>query len=256
MKPAQDHDQLRIAGKPGRFPQVELIEPNPFGYILLALEVDHRPPAAYIFESAGKKRLLSSLKQLLPAVRALDGVRTAVLFKALVVPPGRGGYKKSRPDIPQARFDIVVLVETETPEWAPELRNAPQISALEAQARGHARRALTITGSNIRRIGPVDHSRDGVFLFNYFLAENREQNLAVWEYTAGWFTDRTGLDNSTVILPDLEDSGGLTLINHCRWDRLRDVLPSLLFRPSFRNYVLANFDANHTAPMPVLYRLA
>ena len=64
------------------------------------------------------------------------------------------------------------------------------------------------------------------------------------------------MDNSTLVLPDAAHSGALTLINHCRWDRLGDVLPSLLFKRSFRNYVLANFDANRTAPMPVLYKLA
>jgi hypothetical protein len=31
-------------------------------------------------------------------------------------------------------------------------------------------------------------------------------------------------------------------------------MPGFCWR-SFRDYVLANFDANRTAPMPVLYRL-
>ncbi len=47
-----------------------------------------------------------------------------------------------------------------------------------------------------------------------------------------------------------------TLINHCRWDRLRDILPSMTVMPSFRAYVLGNFDANETATMPILYALA
>lgn len=64
------------------------------------------------------------------------------------------------------------------------------------------------------------------------------------------------LDNSTVLRPVRSSDAGYTLINHCRWDRLRDVLPSLLFKRSFRTYVLAHFEANDTAPMPILYRLA
>jgi hypothetical protein len=47
-----------------------------------------------------------------------------------------------------------------------------------------------------------------------------------------------------------------TVINHCRWDHYRDVLPSLLFKPSFRRFVLASFEANDTAATPILYRLA
>jgi hypothetical protein len=39
-------------------------------------------------------------------------------------------------------------------------------------------------------------------------------------------------------------------------DRLADVLPSLVLKRSFRDFVLAHFDANDTAPMPILYRLA
>ena len=247
---------LTVVGQKGRFPKVELIEPNGYGYIVFALEVDHSPLPFYFAQSGGKRRLLGDLKGMAGGLRVLEGVQKAVVFKALVVPPGEGRYKTSRADVPQARFDVVVLIETDTPERARALVATPGFKALERHGRDAAKRAELIVGKNVRRIGPVDHSRDGVFLFNYFLAESREQNLAVWEYTAGWFTDQTGLDNSTVVLPDAEHSGGLTLINHCRWDRLRDVLPSLIFKRSFRNYVLANFDANRTAPMPVLYRLA
>ncbi|AEQ51982.1 hypothetical protein [Pelagibacterium halotolerans] len=247
---------LTVVGKTGRFPKIALIEPNGHGYIVFALEVDHSPFPFYLTNSAGKRRLLADLKALAAEIGVLEGVREAVVFKALVVPPGEGRYKKSRPDVAQARFDVVVLIETDTPERARGLLSSSAFGALEACGRAGAKRAELIVGHNVRRIGPVDHRRDGVFLFNYFLAESPERNLAVWEYTAGWFADQTGLDNSTVILPDAGHSGGLTLINHCRWDRLGDVLPSLLFKRSFRDYVLANFDANRTAPMPVLYRLA
>jgi hypothetical protein len=45
-----------------------------------------------------------------------------------------------------------------------------------------------------------------------------------------------------------------------RWppgvDRLSDVLPSLIFKRSFRTYVLEHFRVNGVAAMPVLYRLA
>lgn len=34
-----------------------------------------------------------------------------------------------------------------------------------------------------------------------FFADSLEQNLGVWEYTAGWFQEETGLDNSTVLVP-------------------------------------------------------
>ena len=55
--------------------------------------------------------------------------------------------------------------------------------------------------ANVRKINDVDHKKKGVFLFNYFSAKNTEQNLKVWEYTAGWFQKETGLNNSTLLLP-------------------------------------------------------
>jgi hypothetical protein len=106
----------------------------------------------------------------------------------------------------------------------------------------------------VRRMGPVDHHRRGVFLFNYFYAD-ADLNLAAWQYTAGWFRDQTGLVNSTVLLPDHTSEPRYRLVNHARWDRLWDVLPALLFKRSFHSYVLEHFRVNGVAAMPVLYRL-
>ena len=102
----------------------------------------------------------------------------------------------------------------------------------------------------------MDHTRGGVFLFGYFYADSPAQNLAAWEQTAGWYQQETGLDNASVLMPTRADRSEYTLIDHCRWDRLSDVLPSLIFKRSFRDFVLARFDANDTVPMPILYKLA
>lgn len=127
---------------------------------------------------------------------------------------------------------------------------------IEKRLRRESRLTYRMTGENLRRIGEVDHTRDGVFLINYFLAADEQQNLAVWEYTAGWFQHQTGLDNSVLTRPVDQDGPNYSIINHCRWDRLGDILPSLLFKPSFRRYVLKHFEANDTAATPILYRLA
>ena len=122
---------------------------------------------------------------------------------------------------------------------------------------------MVVVGSNTRRIAPkgdVDHTKDGEFLFNYFIADQLEQNLKIWEYTAGWFSDQTGLDNSTLIVPEADEMDPEacphSVINHCRCDSLKDILPSLLFKRSFKTFVLNNFEANNTAATPILYRLA
>ena len=247
---------LRVLESHQRFPEVRLIEPSTSGFVLIAAEIDRRPPI--LGSSRRKRRLLAECKALCRDLRREAGVVDAAVFRAIVVPPGGGGpyLRRRREPAHLARFDVAILIETESLHKADVIRRNARYRELERQIRNTARFVYETTATNVKRIGPVDHTRDGVFLFNYFVAERREQNIAVWHYTAGWFQQETDLDNSTVLLPTNGTPSEYTLINHCRWNRLRDVLPSLIFKRSFRTYVLAHFDLNDTAPMPVLYRLA
>lgn len=240
----------------GTFPRVRLEEPDARGYVLLAGEIDRRLPFAYFIESRAKKRLIADLKRLLDRLRTDERVEDAALFKAALIPPGRGAYLRSRPDAHVARFDVALIVRTESPAAAADLVGAEAFRLIEDTMRAAARHIYRMVGENLRRIGDVDHTRDGIFLINYFLAAEEAQNLAVWEYTAGWFQDQTGLDNSELLRPLRQEGANYTIINHCRWDGATDIVPSLLFKPSFRSYVLKHFEANRTAAIPVLYRLA
>ena len=249
-----DDDVLIHVPTKRSFPKVRLVDPQPYGYRLLAVVVDRRLPFAYAWESRRKRRLLASLNKQAAHLRESDGVRDVTVFKALVVPPGRGRFLKERPNVRVARYDIVVLVETTTPEQAERLDGNPHWSATQLEIRSVAPDPFEIFGTNVRSLGKVDHKRAGVFLFNYFYADRLDRNLAVFEYTAGWFQDQTRLDNSTLMLPKTKTD--YTIINHARWDRLRDIVPALLIKSSFRDYVLRYFEANQTAAMPILYRLA
>ncbi|MBO6717995.1 MAG: hypothetical protein JJ913_08575 [Rhizobiaceae bacterium] len=249
------HELVRLKDA-GSFPTVTLEEPNGRGYILLAGEVDRRLPIAYFIESKAKKALIYDLKAMLPKLTGLEAVEEATLFKALIIPPGRGAYLRKRPETHIARFDLALMVRVADPTAAAAIVASPEFAAIEARLRETARHTYRMVGENLRRIGDVDHSRDGVFLVNYFLAADENQNLAVWDYTAGWFQYQTGLDNSVLTRPLEQDGAHYTIINHCRWDGLGDILPSLLFKPSFRRYVLRHFEANDTAAIPILYRLA
>ncbi|MEJ8475244.1 hypothetical protein [Roseibium algae] len=249
-------EKLQIVGPKDKFPKVTLVEPTQSGYLFLALEVDHRPPVGFFVESQRKKTLIKNLKALARQLLDSNDVLEATVFKAMIVPPGRGALLKDRPEVNIARFDVTLLVEFTTPEAAQSFASSVQWQEALTSADKLASKSITVTASNARRIGPVDHSRDGVFLFNYFYADSLDLNLQVWNYTAGWFEDQTGLDNSTLLLPDPKPGISYTIINHCRWDRLRDILPALLFNRTFRSFVLANFQKNNTAAMPILYRLA
>lgn len=249
-------ETLQIVGPKNTFPAVSLIEPTESGYLLLAIEVDHRPPIGFFTESGRKKKLLAQLKSLATVLAGSDDVLDASVFKAIIVPPGRGAFLKKRPDVKIAKFDIVMLVEFKTVDAARNYQYTPEWVALIADARENSHNVMCISASNARRIGPVDHSTNGVFLFNYFYADSLDINLQVWNYTAGWFQDQTGLDNSTLLLPDEATQVPYTIINHCRWDGLRNILPTLLLNRSFKSFVLNNFERNNTAATPILYKLA
>ena len=239
----------------GHFPEVRLIPPSASGFVLLAAQVDRRPPL--LGSSARKRKVLQGCKRLCVDLRREPGVLDCTVFRAILVPPGSGGpYLKRRGNVHKARFDVVVLLEVATVQLVERILASAAYRALDRCVRDAAHDVYQTTATNVKRIGPVDHSRDGVFLFNFFVADCTDQNIAVWHQTAGWFQQETGLDNSTVLLPMPAHGSPYTIINHCRWNRLRDVLPALIFKRSFRTYVLAHFDANNTAPMPVLYRLA
>lgn len=248
--------ELEIVGPADRFPKVKLIEPTHSGYLLLALEIDHRPPFAYVIESARKRRAIEQLRAIAHQLSSRDDVIEATVFKAVLIPPGRGELLKKRPHVRVARFDAALLVEFRTPDIARGFVRDRFWSSKAEELSKAARYSISVIAENARRIGPVDHDRSGVFLFNYFYADRLEQNLQVWEYTAGWFQQETGLDNSVLLLPNPGQPLDYKIINHARWDRLSHFLPSLLFKPSFRSFVLANFAANGTAAIPILYQTA
>jgi hypothetical protein len=148
-----------------------------------------------------------------------------------------------------------VLVETTAPEVIGEVQTS-EPSELLLEAVQEAATDLHIMAARcIKRVGDVDKTRQGLFLFNYFVAEDAQVALRLWDHLAGWYAVETGMDNSTLLAP-IGDAD-YVFVNHLRWDY---GLPRLMVRqfakPSFRSYVLANLGANRTGSMPLLYRLA
>lgn len=248
--------EITIVGPTDVFPKVTLVPPLTSVFLIVALEIDHRLPIAYFWESHRKKAAIRALKGAAKSLSATSGVLDATVFKTWFAPPGRGEYLKQRPEVVIARYDLVLLLELENADAATAVRASEDWAAIIDAGAKFARKSMVLSAKNERSMGPVDHSRAGVFLFNYFYADDVAQNLAIWEYTAGWFQDQTGLGNSTLLIPDADQGSDYTVINHCRWDRPRDILPSLIFKKSFKQFVLANFVANRVAPIPILYRLA
>lgn len=232
------------------------VPPDGCGYLMLAAEVDWRGPLRR--DDDGKRQLLVHAKARCGDLAKRADVLEATVFRAVLVAPGEGTdlIEARAARVHRARYDVVILVRTSNVDAARTLREAPEWVALANVVRRTARFVMEVVARNAVRLGDVDHQRDDVFLFNYFYADDKAKLLPVFAYTAGWFQAKTGLPNSTLLEPldgEATDNG---IINHASWPSFWTFLPSLIFRPSFRNFVLANFAANHVAAQPILYRRA
>jgi hypothetical protein len=236
-----------------KYQPVKLIEPPPLGYVHVAAAVE--PPAGRIprpGSSPGKKALLARLKDLARQLESLPEVVGATVYRGILIAPPAGYARQATHP---ARYDVAVLVETTTPAVIGEVQASEPYKLLLEAVHGAAKDLHVMAAHCIRRVGDVDKARQGLFLFNYFVAEDRQVALQVWDHLAGWYAVETGMDNSTLLAP-IGDAD-YVFVNHLRWDYS---LPQLLLRqfakPSFRSYVLANLRANRTGSMPLLYRLA
>lgn len=225
-----------------------LTAPTADGFLMLAGEAGAwRGPFASV-----PAALVATLKTMTADIEALE----ANVFRAVLRPPGEGGELLARRGIRPARHDVVVLIRTADVPTALALRETVAYQEIAATLAASARRVHQLVAGNAARIADVDHSPGRVFLFNYFHADDRETLLRVWEHTAGWFQAKTALRDSALMRPLDGQPADYGLVNHASWPNLRTFLPSLLFRPTFRSFVLANFAANSIAAQPIIYRRA
>jgi hypothetical protein len=195
---------------------------------------------------------LSRLKTLAGQLEDLETVVKATVYEGVLIPP-TVGYARHAAKHP-ARFDVVALVETNSPEVIGDVQASEPYKLLLEAVEGAAADTHVMTARCSRYIGDVDKTRQGLFLFNYFVADDPEVALKLWDHLAGWFVGATGLNNSTVLEP-IGDSD-YVFVNHGRWDiSLPQFMVRTFAKPSFRRFVVTNQWVNRTGAMPLLYRL-
>ena len=252
-----DSTELNLRKQGLQFRKVSLIEPSENFYLHIAAEIDKSFFPFYLTTSNKKKKLIEQCMEFCNFIEGENEIVDAVVFKARLIPPGKSKLIEERKgQVHFAKFDLAILIEAKSEEAIHSLIKTDNFIQMETSIKKSSTFTHTITASNIYRINSVDHKRQGVFLFNYFFADSLQQNLDIWEKTAGWFQQETGLDNSTVLLPTDQQKSEYTILNHCRWDKLKNILPSLIFKKSFTSYVLDTFYENKIAAMPVLYKIA
>ncbi|WP_197380111.1 hypothetical protein [Mycolicibacterium mengxianglii] len=233
---------------------VVLQEPSPAGFLLVAATVDRRPP--FLPNSRRKRALLAGIAEDLRRLTESDQTTEVNLFDAVLVAPGMGHrlLRKRSGSVQPAHFDVVLLIQTADPASALSLRSDPVYRCVRDRLEQSSSRIYEVAARNSARIADVDHARDSVFLFNFFYADDTARLMSVWEYSAGWFVQKAHLPDSTVLEPLAGEPVEYGIVNHASWPGFRTFLPHLLLRPSFRRFVLANFEANNVAAQPILYR--
>jgi hypothetical protein len=230
-----------------------LVPPNGHGYLLLAAEI-----GGWVgpFPTGGRNRrnLAARLSRLARPISSHRDVEECTVFAASLRAPGEGRDVLAARKLSGARYDVVVLVRTSDVDAAVKLRESDGYRELRDHVTSVARHTHEVVARNAARLGDVDHRPNHAFLFNYFYADDTDTLLQVWEYTAGWFQEKTDLPNSTLMAPIPGEAPDYGIINHASWPGLRTFLPSLIFRPTFRRFVLANFKANNVAAQAIIYR--
>lgn len=244
---------MTTAGTQVKSTTVRLQEPDSGGFVLLAGTVAVRQP---FLPSRRRRELIAAMTPGVAKLARQPHVRQADLFEARLVAPGMGHdlLEKRGGKVTPARFDVVLLVQTDSPESAREMQDNPVFAGLRSQLSAVSRHTHEIAARNVRRIADVDHTRPSVFLFNFFYADDNAALIPVWEHTSRWFVDNTNLPDSNVLEPLSGESDEYGIINHASWPHYRTFLPHFVLRPSFRKFVLATFAANGIAAQPILYR--
>jgi len=179
------------------------------------------------------------------------------VYSATVMAPPTGYVRQHKDRVRPARFDVVVLVETTSPEATRQVQATPAYQALHDLLRDQARRLHVVAARNAKRVGDVDKTRPGTFLFNYFVGDDPQVVVALWDYLAGWYQTEIGMDNSTLLAPLEDQPSDYVVINHARLGGNPLGFAARQFsRKSFRSYVVANLQAHNVGAMLILYRLA
>jgi hypothetical protein len=247
-------EMVNASPKWGKAP---LIEPSGLGYVHIGAEIEPPSrPGPVLRRSKAKRALIKRLKEAAARLEQRSDVERATVFDAVAFMPG-GEYIKEHPEKPPAMFDVVVLIEAASEAVLPDVQGSEEYQSLMQELEPAARRLHVIAARNLKRIGDVDKTRKGTFVFNHLIGDDPEVIVEHWEWLGGWYLVETGLNNSTLFVPLEGQQSDYVAINNARWNiSLPRLILKQLPKRSFWNYVTKNLDAHKIGAWPVFYRLA
>lgn len=217
------------------YPLPQFAEPEPHGFIYLGFQAEPRQRLPVYPRTPHRRRAAARLVQAVPALVRRPDVASVGVFRAVFIPPLPG----------TPRYDLAMLIRTVGVDQLDAVRTCDEVSALAGEQ--------ILAGVNVARIGDTEARTDGTFLFNHFTAEPEVDTETVWRSVTGWYTSKTGVDNSTALRPT--GPSRFALVNYARLPAgpIR-FLSGQLARPSFHRFVRSTLDAHGIRALPAFHR--
>lgn len=208
-------------------PTLKLQLPSSHGFLLLATNLK-------------TSSLLDEMKPILRDLKREQNVLNVNIFESI---------------FSSAPFNIVILIESQSVKDALILQSNAKFNVLRKNIAPDHSVNFCLVAANMRRIGDVDRSKQGIFIFNFYkasrfgyLTDEIEKDILGWEKDARWF-QQAGLDNSLLLAPVDGWDSEYTIVNHARWNQggLWNIFSTILMNPKLRN------QAENSKP--TMYRL-
>lgn len=247
---------VQIMNAEDKYGRVPLEEPTERGYIQIAAQTSEW---GIPFRPNTDKALLEELKELSSYLEQLDCIESIHVFRAVGLPPvNRLPYVKEHTDsIRVARFDVVVFIEAKTVDSLQQIQDTPLYEGLLEFLGSQSKSMHVMTAKNAKRFGTVDEKQDGLFLFNYFVADHADTMMELWDYLADWYRVEMNMDYSLLLKPVQPEKSDYVSVNYACFDgSLPGFLAKQMSKKSFRTYMLANLEVHEVGAMPILYRRA
>lgn len=117
--------KLNIVNQHLRFQKVLLTEPSKNYYLHIAAEIDHSLFPFFISTSYKKKQIIKQAKKWCAEIAKENGVESAVVFKASIIPPGKSKFLQERVDKVQlAKYDFAILLEVNSPDKIEHIKSS------------------------------------------------------------------------------------------------------------------------------------
>ncbi|PXX58116.1 hypothetical protein DFR70_11589 [Nocardia tenerifensis] len=154
----------------------------------------------------------------------MDEVVSATVYRAIAIQPSEVS----------PRFDVIVLIETTTPDTIAAVRAVPELQRLGAD--------FVMPARNIRRLGDIDRAPSGTFLFNHFTSDDPDRASRYFDSVAGWFSHDAEVDDIALLGP--LDAAPYVFVNQVRLPGTLAEFIRALLRPNFRHAVYRKMRAN------------